>query len=141
MTSCEAAIWEIAAWLMESADGEKMTETINAAGLNRDQQEAMRDHYAHRIMEENLHDERLQAALSCLGTHPGSRVSGIRSAFDCLQRAYTKCSSIYPDNWFNQYREFMIEREIPLPDVPQSMQPLFLPPRLNKDYGGVEATA
>lgn len=109
--SCETAIWGIAHWVMNSAEGELLVMTFTAKDVTASQQETMRSELAQRLLDAHKAEPELEELLGYVGTHPKSRESAMRSALDYIKKAYAKCSSVYPESWLVRYQEFLSDHD------------------------------
>jgi len=101
-------VWAIASWMVANAEDE-LTLTLSARGLTLGEQRAKCTELIERLFNDNKNDEELAKLLSQLSTHPAVQLSGMRDAFGRVTKAFHACSSTYPDNWLDEYRDRMIE--------------------------------
>lgn len=101
-------VWAIASWMVANAEDE-LTLTLSERGLTWEEQRAKCTELTERLFNDNKDDEELAKLLSQLSTHPAVQLSGMRDAFGRVAKAFTACSSTYPDSWLDEYRDRMIE--------------------------------
>lgn len=114
VSSCELALWDIASWIVKDEKRcDELSRIFEEPGLTALQRRAKCEKLAGEIYSDNVHDVELQQLLDGLGTHPGSRLSGVRSALVYIDKGYTAYSSTDTIGWFERYREEVLSRKTP----------------------------
>ncbi len=114
VSSCELALWDIASWIVKDAKRrDDLSRIFETSGLTALERRAMCEKLAGEIFSDNVHDSELQQLLDCLGTHPSSRLSGVRSSLAYVGKGHSAFSSIDPFDWFDRYREAELARKQP----------------------------
>lgn len=116
VSSCELALWDIASWIVKDEERrDELSRIFDNPKLTGLERRALCEKFAAEIFSDNVSDGELQALLNCLGTHPSSRLSAMRSALVYVEKGYSAFSSIDPFDWFDRYREEELARKHALP--------------------------
>lgn len=112
VSSCELALWDIASWIVKDEKRcDELSRIFEEPGLTALERRAMCEKFAGEIFSNNVNDDELQRLLNCLGTHPSSRLSAVRSALVYVDKGYTAYSSTDTFGWFERYREAVLEQK------------------------------
>lgn len=114
VSSCELALWDIASWIAKDEKRRaEVARIFTTEGLTALEHRALREKLAGEIFSDNVHDGELQELLNRLGTHPSSRLSGVRSALVYVDKGYSAYSSTDEVGWFERYREVVLAQKKP----------------------------
>lgn len=105
MSLCGSTHWDIASWMVDTVGEDRLLAPFNARCVDKKDEQDVHFKLVQEIYEEFRRDERLQDILSVASRDPQIQQSLMREALKHLvEKAYSKYSSTYPEEWFALYR-------------------------------------